>query len=320
MAIDKNNTNWGAAAFGGEVGITDNTTNTVDSYDPDQSDDDLLDVDVANSGNDSSTQSNNNGNDSSTDLSAADFLNDKSTNTNTDNSDNSNDDVNNIDDSVDLSASDFLNNKSINTDNSDNSDDDILTFTDNSTDVDQDYDESFNTSDDDLNLSFTDSSATDSYNDNSTDDDTTVMDSGNFTLGVSIADSFGDNDLVDIDSLTGPIEGLQVLGGSGNIFDLDQVMTLNDGDVLSDPNVTNDACFDQYSDTVNGGTANASSGFGDANGDADVGSNASASAGGAANLSAFNQDIAMGANIQYASVDMTVIGGSDGASLMGDDS
>jgi len=322
MATDKNNTNWGAAAFGGEVGITDNTTNTVDSFDPDQSDDDLLDVDVADSGNDSSTEANNNGNDNSLDLAASDILNDKSVNT--DNSDNSDDDVITTDNSLDLSASDFLNDKS--TDNSDNSDDDVIT-TDNSLDLSaSDFlnDKSVNTDNsdnsDDDSFSFSDSSTTDSYNDNSTDDDTTISDSGNFSLSVDIADSFNDNDLIDIDSITGSVEGLQALGGNGNIFDLDQILTMNDQDSLTSPTVSNNDCFDQYSEDVTGGTASATSGFGDASSDADVGSNASASAGGAANLSAFNQDIAMGANIQYASVDMTVIGGSDSASLTGDDS
>ncbi|KQT64063.1 MULTISPECIES: hypothetical protein [unclassified Aureimonas] len=323
MAIDKNNTNWGAAAFGSQVGVTDNTTNTVDSYDPDQSDDDQLDLDVANSGNDSSTEANDNNNNNSTNLNATDVLNDKSINTKTDNSDHSNDDVNNTDNSLDLSANDFMNDKSVNTntDNSDHSNDDVVTNTDNSSDDDSSYADSFNSVDTDLDLAFSDSSVNDSYNDSSSssDDDTTVTDSGNFDLSVDIADSFNDNDVVDIDSLTSPIESIQALGGNGNIFDIDQILTMDDQDSLSSPTVTNDGCFDQTSDNVSGGEASAYSDFNDATGDASIAANASASAGGAANLSAFNQDIAMGANIQYASVDMSVVGGSDGVGLAGDD-
>ena len=71
--------------------------------------------------------------------------------------------------------------------------------------------------------------------------------------------------------------------------------------------------------SLQGGTANASNGGGNDAGDSsELAANSSAAAGISASHEALTMDIAMGANIQFTSVDMNVVGGDAGGADFGD--
>lgn len=139
-----------------------------------------------------------------------------------------------------------------------------------------------------------------------------------------------DDDIIDIDHIGYFEEGIvmpdavsQVLG-CGNNFNIDQVSNLTDNDRLESPSVSYsnaglaaDCCYgaaDAAGDfkmtaTATGGTA--TSNVGDITGDDGAfGGIGAAAASATLTQEAFTQHIAMGANIQFNSIDQTVVGGN----------
>ncbi|WP_128291080.1 hypothetical protein [Afifella aestuarii] len=176
----------------------------------------------------------------------------------------------------------------------------------------------FNYSDDDVNTTGSNNTAdvgvTDSFNE-------TIGNVGNWsdTDIHTKMEQISDSDLVDVDGLCGNIDDLLSLGGDGNVFALDQVQTMMDSDFVANPTVTNNGHLDQAAYNIDGGYADATSGVGNVDGASDVGGNANAGADALADLSGFDQSISMGGNIQYASMNLDVVGGSADSDIMGDD-
>ncbi len=119
-------------------------------------------------------------------------------------------------------------------------------------------------------------------------------------------------------------EGGQALLGDGNVFSIQQIATLNDGDWLNQPSTSlqmqgGSGDFSMNASDLHGGTANAShDGSLSAGASSTLSAGNSAAAGISGGHSALNMDIAMGANVQYTSVDMAVVGGDAGGADFGD--
>ncbi|MTI18774.1 hypothetical protein E1162_16125 [Rhodobacteraceae bacterium RKSG542] len=160
-------------------------------------------------------------------------------------------------------------------------------------------------------------------------------------------DGFGDdNDFIDLDHAK--VDGDLLAANNGSTIDYDpgddmtahadgagndvafnivQVNELTDKDTLNDPDVTNSASFKLDFD-LDGGKAESSDGIdavksdGWASGagdDASVAGTASANADAIANTDNFNQEIVMGANLQYNVVDQTIVGGNNTSTSVGED-
>ncbi|RIX99552.1 hypothetical protein D3218_13855 [Aureimonas flava] len=294
--------------------------------------------DNSNQGNNQS-QNSNQGNDysdnsSSTDgntLNVSDVANDKSqTDSNNDNSDNSVHTTDSGNDNSDNSTTDSGNDNSTNVAIADSGNDN----SDNST-TDSNNDNSVNTSDSGNDNSVSNAHNTDSSSDNS----------GNTSFQATVTDSFNDNsnawtdsfnsddDLIDIGSVCGHIDdiigagqdalsaaGGQALLGDGNVFSIHQTATLNDGDWLNQPSTgLSNGSFSMTANDLDGGTASASNSGGHMAGDSsEIAAGTSAAAGITASHEALTMDIAMGANIQFTSVDMNVVGGDAMTADFGD--
>jgi hypothetical protein len=138
-----------------------------------------------------------------------------------------------------------------------------------------------------------------------------------------------DDDVIDIESIQGITQSIVMPDAvsqtvtNGNAFNIDQVSNLTDNDTLSNPTVTfngggvdpDDWCCDAaeaagdftMTATASGGTA--SSGIGDLSNDYGTQSGVGAAAANATlTQEAFTQHIAMGANIQFNSLDIHVAG------------
>lgn len=114
---------------------------------------------------------------------------------------------------------------------------------------------------------------------------------------------------------------------TGNAFNLDQVNNLTDNDVLSSPSVSYSAgglsdacCWDpcgsdpnsvgDFTMTAGATGGNATASIGSLSGDdGDFGGAAAATASASVNQEAFTQSIVQGANIQFNSVDVTMVAG-----------
>ena len=142
-----------------------------------------------------------------------------------------------------------------------------------------------------------------------------------------------DPDTIDIESITGITNSIvmpDVVWQSvttGNVFNLDQVNNLTDNDSLSGATVSYNAggvadacCWDPCGSDANSVgdftmTAGATGGTADAyigtltGGDGDFGGAAAATAAASVNQEAFTQSIVQGANIQFNSVDVTMVAG-----------
>ncbi len=290
----------------------------------DQSDDDLLDVDTTNN-TDQSDDDVIDYDDQSTDQSDDDVIDydDQST-------DQSDDDL--LD--VDVPITDSFNDNSDDDDNGNNRDNDYSTdlhvsdaLNDNGDNRDNDYSTDLDVSDAlNGNGDNRDNNNGDDRNNDQSDDD--LLD-----LDVAIKDAFNidDDDIIDIDALTGGANDILTAGGDvlsntsgvavfgdGNAFEITQSNTLADQDHLSSPTVGNYGAFDLDGD-ADGGHSHASSEWGDAGPDSSVAADANSAANGEVNSDAFTQNIVMGANIQYNSVDMSVVGGAGGGEAFGDD-
>ena len=99
--------------------------------------------------------------------------------------------------------------------------------------------------------------------------------------------------------------------GTQTVFDLTQANTLADMDALCGASVSSsDSAFVSFIDGVGGGgPVEAGDGIGHADDVLHATTSVSATADAAATVSAFNQNIVMGANVQYNSATQTVIGG-----------
>lgn len=99
--------------------------------------------------------------------------------------------------------------------------------------------------------------------------------------------------------------------GTQTVFDLTQANTLADIDALAGASVSSTASGFSSSmyDIGGGGKVDIGDGIGEGDDILHATNNVSASADAAATLSAFNQNIVMGANIQYNSASQSVIGG-----------
>ncbi len=296
----------------------------------DQSDDDFIDVDTTNN------------QDQSADDNDLIDLDDQSTDNSTDNSDtdlidfddqstdNSDDDL--LD--VDVPITESFNDQSDDDNNGANRDNDYSTNVDDtlndngdnrdndySTDVDLDVEDALND-----NGNNRDNNNGDDRNNDQSDDD-------GFDLDLALEDAFNvdDDDIIDIDALTGGANDILTAGndlmsntsgvavfGDGVAFEVDQTNTLADQDVLNNPTVTNNA-LNAQGGFAGGGESDATSEWGDAGNDANVAADAVSSADGVVSSEAFTQNIVMGANVQYNSVDMSVVGGSGGGEAFGDD-
>jgi hypothetical protein len=100
----------------------------------------------------------------------------------------------------------------------------------------------------------------------------------------------------------------QTLTGNGNQFNIDQVNNINDKDQLWDPDVTNSANFKQDA-WAEGGDTKLDDPKVDISADGSTfGDGLAATADGIVSQEAFTQNIVMGANIQFNSIDMSVAG------------
>ena len=231
---------------------------------------------------------------------------------------------------------DVANDKSLHSSNNDNSDNENQN---------NDYSDNENQNND-----YSDNSTNDSNNDNSHTDNSTANSNNDASTNVSLADSLNDysssvedsfnsdDDLIDVAGLCNTLDGIigqaggdamnadggQALLGNGNVFSIQQIATLNDGDWLNQPSTSlqmqnGSGAFSMNASELYGGTANATH-----NGDLSAGNSSTLSAGNSAasgisaGHEALNMDISMGANIQFTSVDMAVVGGDAGGADFGD--
>jgi hypothetical protein len=102
-------------------------------------------------------------------------------------------------------------------------------------------------------------------------------------------------------------------GGTQTVFDLTQANTLADMDALCGASVTSTGSnFVSFIDGVGGGgPVDAGDGIGSADDVLHATTNVAATADASAAVSAFNQNIVMGANVQYNSATQTVVGGNE---------
>ncbi len=125
-----------------------------------------------------------------------------------------------------------------------------------------------------------------------------------------------DDDVIDIDSIYDihssvimPDVVTQTLNGNGNQFNIDQVNNIDDRDTLHDPDVYNagNAKLDGWAEggDVKFDDPKVDIGTGDG---ATFGDGLAATADGIVSQEAFTQNIVMGANIQFNSIDMSVAG------------
>lgn len=261
---------------------SDNSTNVdvgvEDSFNDNSDNSTDLDVEIKDSLNDSS--------DNSTNVGLNDVLNDKS------------------DNSIDVAIEDSLN------DNSDNS-----------TNVDVALSDSFNDSstDDDINNSFNDASTnvdievTDSFK---TDDSVNDSFNTDFSLDVAVSDSFNtsDSDWLDLDNVSFDAMTIisDALNGAGNdaAFSAHQINEMSDNDFLMKPQVVNNGHWGQSADAGGGEAYGIKTHDDVGNGSGDHQSlSAAANASATSGNEAFTQNIVMGANIQYNSVNSTIVGG-----------
>ena len=126
-----------------------------------------------------------------------------------------------------------------------------------------------------------------------------------------------DNDAIDIDwikdidgSVVMPDVVTQTLNGNGNQFNIDQVNNIVDKDFLWDPDVTfNGKGGDlEFKAKAEGGDVKIDDVKAEIGDDGTIGDTVSASADALISQEAFTQNIVMGANIQFNSIDMTVAG------------
>jgi hypothetical protein len=134
-------------------------------------------------------------------------------------------------------------------------------------------------------------------------------------LDLSAFERPSDNDVIDIDyirdidcSVIMPDVVTQTLTGNGNQFNIDQVNNICDKDQLWNPSVSNGAEFKQDG-WAEGGDAKFDDPKVDIEADgATFGDGLAVSADGIVSQEAFTQNIVMGANIQFNSIDMSVAG------------
>ncbi|MEP3275751.1 MAG: hypothetical protein ABJN26_16375 [Stappiaceae bacterium] len=119
--------------------------------------------------------------------------------------------------------------------------------------------------------------------------------------------------------------GDNILNGNGTDtqFEVDQVNSLSDQDLINNPTVTNSANFSQLA-TATGGSSSSDDGMDglfsyEVGDDISIDALTAASADAVAAASAFNQNIVMGANVQANGVDVSIVGGSSAVSMVGDD-
>jgi hypothetical protein len=171
------------------------------------------------------------------------------------------------------------------------------------------------------------------YNENDIENHVTTTVDTTVTVDLSLMADLAhlvpsDNDVIDIDSISGITQSIvmpDVVNQSvmnGNNFNIDQVSNLTDNDTVNDPDVSyssgglSSACC-RYGEngagdfsltaTSTGGTA--TSNVGNITGDDGAFSGiGAASAASSINQEAFTQSIATGANIQFNSIDLQVVG------------
>jgi hypothetical protein len=280
MALDNNNLALALAGIITQVSDND-TTNTTD-----QSDDDQLDVDVP----------------------IEDSFNDEDTVEESFNSDDDGNFSNNSSEfDYDLKVEDALNGNGDNRDNDnngDNRDNDYSSTTDVDTKVEDSLNDNGNFRNNDLSTDL-DVKLEDAFN----VDDEDILDLDNVQNLDDILTAGGD--------LLSNMNGVAVFG-DGNAFDIDQTNSLSDQDSLISPTVANNGLLLGQGGLAEGGTSEASSSWDDASESARVTANAHSSADGVIQSEAFTQNIVMGANIQYNSIDMSVVGGADAGDAIGD--
>ncbi len=138
--------------------------------------------------------------------------------------------------------------------------------------------------------SFNTTSTTYNVTANLTDSPITIGDANNFLAGSGDSFTF-------------------TAGGTETAFHIDQVNSLISNNQLSDVSLTNDSTFSQYATDLTGGTASTGAGIDHSVSDTAT-ATVSATAAATATLSAFTQNIVLGANIQFNSLTQTVTGGS----------
>jgi len=175
-------------------------------------------------------------------------------------------------------------------------------------------------------------------NDNINTVDTTVTSAVNVTVGVNgewaAPSEMGTIHLdnLNIDHLDGsffvmPDFSAQTLNGDGNIFNLDQVNSLVDNDYLSSPSVSlglgglESYCGPEGTLPTFNFTQNATGTGGDAainnSLGGDHGTSGAVSSANAVTAEAFTQHITQGANIQYNSMPVSVVGGDSFSEISG---
>ena len=134
-------------------------------------------------------------------------------------------------------------------------------------------------------------------------------------LDLSAFEQPSDDDVIDIDSIYDihssvimPDVVTQTLTGNGNQFNIDQVNNIDDKDTLHDPDVYNSSSFKQDG-WAEGGDVKFDDPKVDISADGSTfGDGLAATADGIVSQEAFTQNIVMGANIQFNSIDMSVAG------------
>jgi hypothetical protein len=171
------------------------------------------------------------------------------------------------------------------------------------------------------------------YNENDIENHVTTTVDTTVTVDLSLVSDLAslvpsDDDIIDIETISGISQSIVMPDAvnqsvmNGNNFNIDQVSNLTDNDTISDPDVRyssgglSDGCcrFDDngagdFSMTATSTGGSATTAIGNITGDDGAfGNIGAANASSSINQEAFTQSIATGANIQFNSIDLQVVG------------
>jgi hypothetical protein len=171
------------------------------------------------------------------------------------------------------------------------------------------------------------------YNENDIENHVTTTVDTTVTVDLSLVSDLAslvpqDNDIIDIETISGITQSIVMPDAvnqsvmNGNNFNIDQVSNLTDNDTISDPDVRyssgglSDGCCrsgdngaGDFSMTATSTGGSATTAIGNITGDDGAfGSIGAANAASTINQEAFTQSIATGANIQFNSIDLQVVG------------